>query len=187
MFPYRYVLAFSMLTAPADPAPTSPGIAPTCPALRPTLQQLAVDWEILDPREVRYVLNRPEEFNADLNLLRHREHDLADAPPLTDSERFPDRATINELLAFNRAYRQHIDVRQSMEPANWWALQKTLQETDCLYQLWDTVRDARCEYYYVSVRRQALKKLRGEVGSDAYYSGQLPPHVPLWRFRMIER
>jgi hypothetical protein len=185
MFPGRYLLAFSLLTAPPDIQLPSAGATASCPALKATLQQLAVDCEILDPREVRYVLNRPEEFNTDLALLRRRQQELADAPPLADGDRFPDRATINELLSFNRAYRQPIDVRQSMEPANWWALQKTLQETDSLYQLWDTVRDARCEYYYVSVRRQALKKLRQEVGGEAYYNGQLPPHVPLWRFRMV--
>lgn len=185
MFPYRYLLAFSLLTAPDNPA--QPGMAAqSCHGLRPTLQQLAVDWEILDPREMRYVLNRSEEFNADLSLLRRRQRELADAPALADAERFPDRTTINELLSFNRSYRQRMDVRQSMEPANWWTLQATLQETDCLYQLWDTVRDARCEYYYVSVRRQALKKLRQEVGGDAYYAGHLPPHVPLWRFKMID-
>ena len=45
-----------------------------------------------------------------------------------------------------------------------------------------TVRDARSEYYYVTVRRQALVLLRHLAGNHAFYSGQLPPHVPIWRF-----
>jgi hypothetical protein len=61
-----------------------------------------------------------------------------------------------------------------------------MQEADRLYQVWDTVRDARCDYYYVTVRRQALKRLRDMLGSDAYYSGVLPPHVPLWRFQRVD-
>jgi hypothetical protein len=61
-----------------------------------------------------------------------------------------------------------------------------MQETEHLYQVWDTVRDARCDYYYVTVRRQALKKLRKMLGVDDYYFGKLPPPVPLWRFQEID-
>ncbi len=155
-------------------------------ALRRTCQEVCVRWEILDPREVRYILARPEDFLADLNLLRRRYEDLVDAPPLSDGLRFPDRDTVNEFLAFNRAYRQHLSNRQPLELAHWWELRAAIQETDQLYQIWDTVRDARCDYYYVTVRRQALKKLRQLLGPDAYYRGQLPPHVPLWRFQEID-
>ena len=38
---------------------------------------LAVQWEILDPGEVRYVLTRSEDFASDLKLLRRRYHELA--------------------------------------------------------------------------------------------------------------
>ncbi len=34
-----------------------------------------------------------------------------------------------------------------------------LRVLDRLYELWDTVRDARADYYYVNVRREALGKL----------------------------
>ena len=50
--------------------------------LRPTIQAVAVQWEILDAREERYVLTRNEDFNSDLKLLRRRYADLADAPPV---------------------------------------------------------------------------------------------------------
>ena len=55
-------------------------------------------------------------------------------------------------------------------------------ETDRLYQVWDSVRDARCDFYYVTVRRQALKKLRDLIGEDAYLDAELPANVPTWRF-----
>jgi hypothetical protein len=60
-----------------------------------------------------------------------------------------------------------------------------LKETDSLYQVWDSVRDARCEYYYITVRRQALKRLQQMIGPDAYNAANLPPHVPLWRFQEV--
>ena len=65
-------------------------------------------------------------------------------------------------------------------------LRIALNETDHLYQVWDSVRDARCNYYYVTVRRQALKTLREMIGTEAFYRGELPPHVPVWRFPEID-
>ena len=184
MFAFDSVLALVLLTA--SPEPAAVGAAPALYVqLRPTIQAVAVQLEILDPREVRYILARPEDFQSDLNLLRRRYRELADAPPVGDSLRFPDREAINEMLSFNRAYRQYIDIRQSVELAHWWEHQATLQETEQLYQIWDTVRDSRCEYYYVTVRRQALKRLREQLGEHAYYSGQLPPYVPVWRFQVM--
>jgi hypothetical protein len=185
MLPINHLLAFILLTTtPGTPDPAR--LAGLYPALRLPLQAMAVRWEILDPREARFILARPEDFAADLALLRHRFQDLADAPLLADSQRFPDRATVNDLLAFNRAYRQHVDMRQPVELVHWWELRTALQETDYLYEVWDKVRDARCDYYYVTVRRLALKQLRDLVGEDAYYAGTLPPCVPIWRQQQLD-
>jgi hypothetical protein len=126
-------------------------------AVRPALQAVALQWEILDSREVRYVLTRPEEFASDLKLLRQRYRDLAQAPPLRDSTRFPPRSVVSDWLAFNRAYREHLETRQSVDLAHGRDLREVIQETDCLFQVWDTIRDVQCEGYYVTVRRQALK------------------------------
>jgi hypothetical protein len=185
MIPIDYVLAVALLTSGPEAGDLPAGGAGLA-AARPSLQALAVSWEVLDTRETRYVLARPEDFPADLKLLRRRYRELADAPPLHDCMRFPDRALINELLAFNRTYRQHLDNRQALEQTYWWELREAVQETERLYQVWDTVRDARCDYYYVTVRRQALKKLRETIGEDAYWGGCLPPHVPVWRFARID-
>jgi hypothetical protein len=182
---FDYLLAAVLLSAPVGSSELSP-LAKLYPAVRLPLQGLAVQCQILDPRELRYILARPEDFAADLNLLRRRYQDLCEAPALDDCCRFPGRAAVNELLAFNRAYRQHIDVLQPVELVHSWELRSTLQETDRLYQVWDAVRDARCDYYYITVRRQALKRLREMVGDEAYYSGNLPPCVPLWRFQEID-
>ena len=155
------------------------------PTLRYTLTALALDAEILDVRETRYVLSREEDLLSDLRMLQRRYADLADAPALCDSLRFPDRSTVNELLVFNRAYRSYLESRQPMELVHASYLRAVLKEVDDLYQVWDKVRDARCEYYYVTVRRQALKELRSLIGEEAYYEGRLPPHVPLWRFQRL--
>ncbi len=179
------VLAAILLTTPpGTPEPAPP--PDRWPALRDAIHQVAVQWEILDPRETRYVLTRPEDFCTDLNMLRRRYRELADAPPAADSLRFPDRNTVNELVRFNRAYRKHLDQRQQLEADRSEPLRAVMWETDRLYQVWDAVRDARCEFYYVTVRRTALKKLREMVGEEAYRSGNLPPNVPTWRFNEMK-
>lgn len=185
MFPLEYLLAVALLTSPPGTAEEM-ATPPVCSAVRTALQNVALQWEILDPREVRYVLTRPEDFAWDLKLLRQRYRDLAQAPPLRDSMRFPPRSVVSDWLAFNRAYREHLETRQSVDQAHWWELREIIQETDCLFQVWDTVRDAQCDSYYVTVRRQALKRLRETLGPQGYYSASLPPHVPVWRFQPVD-
>ena len=182
---YAYVLASALLMHAPDSLDELPG--PDMDShLRAATQNLAIDWELLDSREVRYILARPEDYTSDINLLRRRNAELYDAPFAVDGFRFPDRAIVNEVLSYNRSYRQQLDTRQTTNPAQFWQIKKVQQETDQLYQIWDTVRDARCEYYYITVRRQALKRLRDSLGEDDYYEGILPPYVPLWRFETIK-
>jgi hypothetical protein len=182
---FDYLLAFFMLTAP--PAVVEPlAYPPALNTLGPALQATALCWEVLDPREVRYILTRPDDFLSDLVLLRRRYQDLNGAPQLSDGMRFPDPETVGQILAFNRAYRQHLCLRQPIELPRSEELKAAIRETDDLYHIWDLVRDARCDYYYVTVRRQALYKLRQVLGAEAYYCGRLPPPVPLWRFHDID-
>ena len=183
MVPVDYLLAVALVMAPVgSPEPTAPD---AFAALGPAVKALALRLELLDPREARYILTRPQDFGSDLTLLRQRYRELADAPPLADGQRFPDRAAINDMLAFNQIYRQNLENRLAVETVRARELQEAIQETDRLYFLWNLVRDARCDYYDVTVRRQALKRLRDLAGEEAYSSGHLPPYVPLWRFQTI--
>jgi hypothetical protein len=147
---------------------------------------LSLQWELLDPREVRYMLSRSEDFKNDLHMLQGRYQELLHAPLLSDSIRFPERNAVNDLLSFNRAYRQEMVARQPFDVVHGDAMREAVLETDQLYRVYDAVRDARCEYYYVHFRRQALAQLRDMIGVEAFYSGKLPPPVPTWRFRSID-
>jgi len=185
MFPLDYLIAAALLSGPPgldDP----PGSVAVYAGLLPTVQELAVSWEILDPREARFLFSRPEDFRSDMSLLRQRRVDLDGAPPLHDCQRFPPREAVSEMLAFNRAYRELIEKCQVAGAAPGQDYQETLREVDRLYQVWDAVRDSRCEYYYITVRRQALKKVRTTIGDAAFYNGHYPPHVPVWRFQRID-
>jgi hypothetical protein len=177
-----YTLAYLVLTSPTEPE--IPSRLAESESFRTTLQTLAVRWEIMDPREVRWVLTRPEDFLADLRMLRRRYAELADAPLALDAWRFPDRETVNACLTFNRAYRENVESNWS--PGRAYEMTQALAEVDRLYSIWDNVRDSQMEYYYVTVRRSALKQLREAVGAEAYTRGELPCHVPLHRFRMVD-
>jgi hypothetical protein len=179
MMPLDHVLAVAVLLAPLERGEPVSLREYTC--LAATLRAVAVSQEVLDPREAGYVLARPEHFDADVQLVRKRCHDLADAPPLGDAQRFPCREMVCEMLSFNRAYHHTLAVQKEALGSRD-GVDDALAEADQLYRVWDAVRDAKSEFYYVSVRREALARLRQAIGPEDYARGVLPPHVPVWRF-----
>ena len=181
MTPSDLFLAAILITAPPGTGETPPP-AERWPAMQSAVQQLAVQWEILDKAETKYIFADPKDFAVDLEILRHRYVDLADAPRSADALRFPDRRLSAEMIQFNRAYRTSLSNRQTAEADKLDDLAEAARETDRLYHVWDAARDARCDYYHVTVRRQALKKLKTMLGEEAYATGSLPPNVPVWRF-----
>lgn len=187
----NYVVAAALLVAPAstEQQPAAPPcVRPDAdaPLVRVALQQLALASELLDPREVEYLLSRGAEFDVDARTVRARYRDLAGAPPLCDFARFPNRELVGDMIVFNRDYRRHLTERLAIDRLDAASIRAALQETDGLYEIWDLVRDARSDYYYLTVRRQALADLRKKIGYHAYYAGGLPPVVPVWRFRRID-
>jgi hypothetical protein len=180
MIPYRLLVAALLLSSPCDGV-ESGGTGPVFEELAPAVRDLAISWEILDPRESGHVLAKADEFSADLKLLRGRHQDLAGAPFLTECQRFPRRAIVTDLISFNRILQKDLEARLPLDPVHAEDLRLVLQENEQLFNIWERVREARCEYYYVTVRRQALKQLRTLIGPEAYYTGMLPPNVPTWR------
>jgi hypothetical protein len=180
MVPLDYVLGVALLTVPGGLPDGEPLHEHACLA-RP-LQSLAMHWEIIDPRETHCLLAGPGAFETDLRLVQRRYHELADAPLLEDSRRFPVREVVCDLLTFNRAYHTHVTLRRDSEGDSRPALADAVIEADQLYRIWDLVRDAGSDCYYISFRRQALAALREAIGWADYYRGVLPPHVPVWRF-----
>lgn len=181
MNPSDLFLAAMLLTAPPGTGEMSPP-PERWQSIQSAVQKLAVDWEILDKAERKYIFADLKDFHVDLEILRNRYVDLANAPKAGEAFRFPDRRVSADMIQFNRAYRSSLAQRQSMEGDRIDDLSEAVKETDRLYHVWDAARDARCDYYHITVRRQALKKLKGLLGDEAFASGALPPNVPTWRF-----
>lgn len=175
---FRMLLAMVVLNSPAAPPPYIP------PLVKQELAIICLQAEVLDIREVRYVFTKDYEFESDLRMIQRRFKDLENAPCLAFSAAFPDRTVVNELLLFNRAYRQYLDECIPVHPGDR-ELTAARDENQILYNIWDCVRDARCEYYYVHIRRQALVRLRLYLGEEDFWKAKLPPHVPYWRFTPI--
>lgn len=179
-------LAVTLLTAPVNtPEPTP--CEDRWPAVRDAIHKTAVDWEIMDPRETRYLMACRDDFDADLNLLRKRYIELKDAPRLSDCKLLPDRKTVNDLITFNRAFRKHLEEKLVWEQDRADVYNEAIRETDVCYRQWDAMRDAQCDFYYVTVRRAALLKAKELWGKDAkgeynYLRTEYPPYVPDWRF-----
>jgi hypothetical protein len=183
---YQYVLALSLL-ASTDPIPTGIDGENLFNHLKASLIQISIEKEILDPRESRYILTSFYNcFYLDMELLRKRYHEFKDAPPVEDAMRFPDRKYINELMAFNGEYRSNMDRMGEAYNHRRDEYKEVIKETDKIRLILDAAWDASCDYYYVSVRRNALLKLKSLIGNNAYYSGELPPPVPVWRLREIK-
>jgi hypothetical protein len=178
MFNYDCVLAAVLLTSPIE----SPEVVPHLEVIQPTFLQLAIDAEVLDPREEQLLRGLSKDLAGDYRFLRQRYDSLLPAPSLEECDRFPSRRLVEDMLAFNRAYRKDLLDRMELDSHPTEQLRQAVQEVDQLHFLWTTVRDAKCSFYYVTVRRQSLQHLRELIGDEAFYRGELPPHVPLWCF-----
>ncbi len=182
MLSYDHVLAILLLNGALDPADLGAHLE----LVKPTFLQLAVEAEILDEREEQFFEGLSKDLVGDVRALQKRAEALRAAPKVIEANRFPDRSLIEEFLAFSRAHRKNLTLglEQDQSHAEQW--QTAIHEVDQHYFVWSVLRDARCRFYYVTVRRQALAQLRDMVGAEAFYNAQLPPHVPLWHFPVMK-
>lgn len=133
--------------------------------------------EILDPREMHHMLARGR-WQSDVDELRRRAAELADAPPLAAMHELPEVDVLQAGCEWSQEFRAFVSERAELEPDRFEELNLVLCECDALYRLWDAARDARCRHYYTLTRRRALLRIQ-----DA---GGLPPMpVPTWRYARI--
>src|SRR5687767_304622 len=103
---------------------------------------------------------RTEDFVSDLGVVRGRYQELKDAPRVADAQRFPERVHVNRVLEHNRAFRKYLSGMAELHLDRAAFYGAVIRETDGCFAAWDQARDARCEFYYIPMRRQALLKLR---------------------------
>lgn len=175
------LLAITLLSLPAGtPAPS---IQPEhWDGLRSHLVTVSVDREVLDSREIPHTFARLDSLQADLDCIRTRLVDLADAPPLVDAMRLPVRGVAQEKITFNRAVRRVIASRREWELDRVRILDLALADIDRHFRVWDLIGDAGCVTSYVTARRRAMLLLRTELGEECYRRLDLPLAAPAWVF-----
>ena len=140
--------------------------------IAPVLRSVAVEMEILDPRETRYVFVDVSDFQENLDMVRRRWWELRGVGYLDRVAELPGGRVAGEACVFNRAYRRFLDDCRVLYPDGLDDVGEVIRETEALYTIWDSIRDARNEFLYVSTRREALKRIPETI----------PFCVPLWRF-----
>jgi len=78
MVPFPLVIAAALLTVPPESLQWAQGPDLYLP-LSPALRSVAMQWELLDHREIDFVLANAQEFDSDLRLLQGRGQELAAA------------------------------------------------------------------------------------------------------------
>jgi hypothetical protein len=181
MFGNEFALAVSLLVAPVgSPLPSLEDF--DWLQVQSSIHRVAIDWEIMDQREKKYLIVNQRDLQDDVDRLRQRYADLQGAPKLVDATRFPNRDIINRMIEENRSVRRDIDQRRHLETDRASGFRSAMYEIDEFHEVWNTLLHAKCEFYYIDVRRKALKKLLELVGTEAYAAATLPPAVPGWRF-----
>jgi hypothetical protein len=129
---------------------------------------LLVRHELIDPREARY---------ADTATIAARVKSLHDTPHVWEHQTFAiPRSAANDAVALNRSMREHW--RSVAEIHGDHVAAPRLASLDWRYDAWDLLRDAKCDYYYTHVRREALAKLRRLLGTEAFERGVMPQPIP---------
>ncbi len=174
-------LAATILAAPVG----TPELVP-CPErfqeIRDAISTMAQKWEIMDPKEDKYLLTNPEYYQSEIDILRQRYVQFKDAPMVRDAQRLPTIDKINELIKFNRNFKKSLDERLLFELDRENLILEAIRETDVYHLLWIEIRHAQSEFLYVTGRRESLLKVKEFLGEERYISGELPPYVPHWRF-----
>lgn len=155
--------------------------------MRHSLMAVSIQLELMDPREVSHWWNY-RQFNDGCKELQVRYADLVDCPEVADSLRFPSREFCRNALEFNWNYTQHLEnhLEIACDIDKPW-IEEAIKESIQLRRLWSSLEDTQAGYYYVYVKRRALREVRDTVGLKNYYQGILPPYVPLQYFQRIDK
>lgn len=102
-------------------------------------------------------------------------------PHPTDALRFPPADVCRAMLAANREYVRFLESRLAWEPYRYWELRGVIVEAELLRDTWDWALTVAGGYPgWTPV--MGLVELRKRLAPEAYWSGSLPPCIPLERF-----
>lgn len=107
---------------------------------------------------------------------------IVDPPPLQAAELYTwmSRVHARACMTVNREYQQALHRHRLLFPDQCHA---ELEEACKLYRVWDAIDD--CHSSDKETVQLALIKLKETLGEDAFWRGEVPPPVPLWRIPIL--
>lgn len=178
MFTYEVVIAAMLLSSPGDDVPE--GIEPWITAIHPAMIALAIEAEILDPRAASGYFASDWSWSQDLLALRGQYAALRSAPTLADCHQLPPLGLCSCMLTANREFREELKRRAACDMVHREEIIAAIDDTDAMYHVWAAAAYAQTRHYDVTMRRQSLHTVRRMIGPEAFYTGLLPPPLPLW-------
>jgi hypothetical protein len=97
----------------------------------------------------------------------------------------PPRAIVVQARDLNRRFLARMEAERCVRLHRAADYDLVIGETNWLYQAWDKLDDAQLMTTEEN-RWQALEELRQLIGNEAFFTGTMPPPVPIWRFREID-
>ena len=146
-----------------------------------TLKRVSLAIEIVGPHE-----RWRSDFQAEFSYVHTHWRELAEAPPLADSYRFPPAYVAAEYCRFNTTYQEYLRSRRWLFHHHQDAYSLCLKESKYLALIWTAVYGSVDRSSSFVSQRRYLTRLRELLGLEAYYAGDLPPPVPLWWFDWYE-
>lgn len=198
------LIAFAILITPCDPTETYQDF--DTPIVRMAMNQWSVELELIDknsdvfydPTEPsgcepyeqhKYVFNGFEwqsvainDFDSSVQLLQTIHKNVENYPKVFESGLFPDRKFVLDALSCNRVHRNLINDLKAVYPI--WrhdVLNDTYRELIELDRIWTFLLYIDQESS-VTHQRYMLNELKNVIGAENYYSGRMPPAIPVWRF-----
>ena len=120
---YDTLIALALLSVPVTEGPIDISFR----AFGQELIDVSQYLQVLDPREGT-AFRIGSNLTYDVNLIRERLKNLADAPPVEDSDRFPPRHIVNDWMSFNYAYWRDLEMRMTMDANRHYELEVVRQE-----------------------------------------------------------
>lgn len=172
----QYFLGFLLLTGHPDATPSITAAEAAC------VKAAAVAVQVMDRNERNIYFAEEGHYQGDLRILRGRYLKYRDCPLVEQADALPPADHSAEAVARNAQFRRWLEGNEVFYRSTGQGpvYDQTKRENAELGQFWAAVREARCDYYYVIVRRDALRVLRDRFdfipGRD-----ELPPSTPHWR------
>lgn len=177
---YDLGLATALLAA-APGAPVPEVAAEEWIGLRAAIVTVATRFELYDargepdPHADCDLFDRRERFAENLDLVRERRAELADAPPIGDAFRLPPSSALARGREEYWSLRKRAEVLVAAQPERAAEARRVLREADRYLDVWTAALEARDPQAAVGDRRRALMHLRRLIGDGAYRRVELPP------------